>query len=715
MPFVGRGDLRTIYGRGLKGDTGAQGPTGPAGAAGAPGGSDPAFASWIRTPASETAEALADGYAADPNPSLIGGTARWYGDSWSAGFGLAAGQSYIQRAAAEHGITSFENVAVSGSAAQSIGTLMIAAAGAFHWDEGDADLVVFNGGLNDARYSDLSLAANHKWLKSMKHSIRIAVALALGKQRIGWDNYTRWAYAGAGWFSGPYLYSTNGATVGVTQSTGNGATFSFAGDEVTIVCGGFHTETTCVADFAIDGEHVRTVRFVDDGVLYPSSGSTIGYRAERFTGLGPGPHTITITKADTTNAALYLDCGIERSDAPPLVLVNKEPTLPADVYAMYDPYDNGNDNSIRAMQKVMDDVAAEFPGVRLCDLPTLAPVTDFQADLIHPNTAGRDKLQAAVSAALGPAGLGNRVEDLAPGNRIRRALDAPRKTVVTRLRAGAALQPYNIPEGATALRIRVGGGAGGAGSGRRGAAGTVRCGGGAGAGAGYDEITLATFGLPRTIYAWAGAGGPGGAAVTTDDTNGNNGTNGVASYVVTDPALPADESIYLAYAAGGARGLGGTNAAGTGGASTVSRMGQSGSGGAASATGGAGGTTAVNGFGGTGQGGGAGGGISAANAAAAGGAGWWSGLFLLGTIAAPAAGTNTGGAGGAGTATTMQGRFAAGPSGGGGGANLAGAGGAGGAGGLMSGGGGGGASVNGNASGAGGKGGDGFVEITAFF
>lgn len=661
-------------------------------------------------------QALNSAYVADPAVNLTGKTARWYGDSWAAGYGLTAGQSYIQLAATQMGCTTFQNLAVSGSALQSVGGLMIWHGSAYEWSENAANLVVINAGINDARYNDLSLAANRAWLKALKHSLRMSVALAMGAQRIVFNNYTYWTYGGAGWFNGPYPYSTDGTNVAATTTPGNTAVFAFEGDEVTMLVGGYYTDTTCVADFYIDGEHVRTVRFENDQVLYPSSATTVGFTAQRFTGLAPGPHTLQVTKADTTSAALYIDSAFTRSATPPLVLINKEPTLPSSVYSLYSPYNNGNDNSIKAMQKVVDDVASEFTGVRLCNLPVLTPVTDFQADFIHPNgTTGVPKLQAAVVAALSQPGLFNRVEDIAESPRIRRQL-TPRNTVVTRFLGGSTLVPYNIPTGAVAIRIKSLGSGGSAGSGRRGAAGTVRCGGGGGSGGGYDEILMSTFGLPPTIYVTAGGSVAGGAAVTTDNTDGNNGTNGVPSYVVTDNTLPANEAIYLSYAPGGARGLGGTATLGTGGASQASRMGLTGNGGSASTTGGNGVATVTNGYGGVGQGGGSGGGITSGNVAGTGGTGWWSGLFITSVFSVPSGGANTGGNGGAGNATTpLQGRFASGPSGGGGGANLSGAGGTGGAGGRGSGGGGGGASVNGNNSGAGGASGEGFVEITAYF
>lgn len=674
---------------------------------------DPVMADLLADADSETYGAAAEAFTPDPKASLAGGTARWYGDSWSAGYGLGAGNSYIQKAATEYGMTTFDNLAVSGSAAQSIGTLMVWGGSAFEWTEGCADLLVLNAGLNDARYNDLSLAANYKWLKSLVNSLRVGVAVALGKERVPWNDYSRWTYT-AGWLGGAYLYSTDGAQLGYTLSRGASATFDFEGDEVTVICGGYYTETTAVADFYIDDEHIRSVRFVDDTVIYPGSGTTVGYRAERFTGLAPGPHTVKIVKADDTTAAVYLDSAFERSDSPPLVLINKEPTLPADVYAMYDPYDNGNDDSIKAMQKAVDDVAAEF-GVRLCNLPVLTPVTDFQADLIHPDASGRDILQAAVVEALAPPILTDRVGSLAATTRVHRVVAAPRRTVVSRYKA-VLLAPVHVPEGAVGYRVRALGGGGGGGSGRRGAAGTVRCGGGGSSGAGFCDVYGSTYGLPRVIYVTAGTGGAGGAAITADDTNGNDGVSGIPSYVVTDSALPADEGIYLAYASGGTRGRGGTNATGLQGAAVASLAGLSGIGAAASTTGGVGVTTTANGYNGVGQGGGSGGGLTTGNAQSAGGNGWWSGFFHTVTLAAPAGGTAGGGNGAAGSpASSLQGRFMAEASGAGGGSNASGAGGAGGKGGRGSGGGGGGASVNGSASGKGGDGGDGFVEITWYF
>lgn len=674
---------------------------------------DAATGANLADPDSASYAGAAAAFPPDPKPDLIGGTVRYYGDSWASGYGLGAGNSFIQKAAEDHGITTSVNLAVPGSAAQLIGTLMLSA-GAFQWNEGDADLLVICAGLNDARYNDLSLAANSKWLKSMRNSLRLAAALAMGKERVGWDDYSRWSYTGT-WLPGSYIYSSNGATVAATTTPGATGTFTFEGDEGTIVVGGYISESTAVVDFYLDGEKVRTVRLFDDTVLYPGSAANVGWRAERFAGLTPGEHSLKVVKADDTNAAVYVDCGIERSDNPTQMKFAIEPILPADVYALYDPYDNGNDASIKAMQGVIDDVVTEFSGIQACRLPELIPVTDFQADLIHPNTLGRDKLRAALNETLDPPLLVERVDDLVASSAVARALGVPREVEVTQFIL-TLLAPYTIPEGAKALRLRGVAGGGGGGSGRRAANLSQGCGGGGGAGGGAFDLMLPTFGLPPILYVTAGNGGAGGAAITLNSTDGNNGVHGIASYVVTDSALPADESIYLAYAPGGTRGTGGTAATGPGGASVPSQRGLSGNGGAASAAGGAGATTTTNGYNGVGQGGGAGGGLTAGNVAAAGGNGWWSSLFLTSVFAAPVGGANTGVAGGTGVPTTrIQGRLESEASGAGGGASLASAAGAGGKGGRGSGGGGGGASRNGFASGAGGAGGDGFVEITAYF
>lgn len=264
--------------------------------------------------------------------------------------------------------------------------------------------------------------------------------------------------------------------------------------------------------------------------------------------------------------------------------------------------------------------------------------------------------------------------------------------------------PYAIPVGAKVLKVRAQGSGGGGGSGRRGAAGTIRCGGGGGGGGGLSEWEIAVTDLAvSTLYVNVGAGGTGGAAQTVDDTNGVNGYTGGASSVNTTGTPGFANTI--AHANGGGAGSGGTTNSGLAGAGALGRINGS--------NGGAGSTTGLIGGNGTGSvspGAGAGGGLTAANVASNGG----NGGYTSGRYMSASNGTAGVAPGGNGTLVADSPVLSSGYGGGGGASHSSGAGGSG-ASPVNGAGGGGGASVNGNDSGPGGNGGDGFVEIVAYF
>lgn len=164
--------------------------------------------------------------------------------------------------------------------------------------------------------------------------------------------------------------------------------------------------------------------------------------------------------------------------------------------------------------------------------------------------------------------------------------------------------PYDIPAGATRVKMELMGGGGGGGSGRKGPAGSNRFGGN---GAGRGGLTVVEFDaaeLPSTVYVTVGAGGVGGASRTVNNSQGADGAQGDDTRVSTTPS----EATAVAYAVGGARGQGGATIAQPpanvpGGAGHTQ---QGGVGGAAS-------TAGALSFGGLLGGGGAGRGIASAN------------------------------------------------------------------------------------------------------
>lgn len=282
--------------------------------------------------------------------------------------------------------------------------------------------------------------------------------------------------------------------------------------------------------------------------------------------------------------------------------------------------------------------------------------------------------------------------------------------LVTQYLTAQAATPYVIPPGAKTLTIRCSGGGGGGGSGARMGTGVLATGGGSGSSGityVYDipVAELTALGV-TTLYVTNGAGGTGGAAVLSDTNNGNTGSDGVGSYVATTSGVPTLANC-LAEAAAGHGGAGGNSSGAAAGGAGIAATSTTG-GIASSATGAAGlngGATAGNGHGGAGSGGG----ITTGNAQSAGGTGGYiNGKYTVGAAGGPAGGASPGANAGAPVVGNTQGA-------GGGGSSLASAAGAGGNGLYGSGGGGGGASRNGFNSGAGGKGGDGFVEIIAYF
>jgi hypothetical protein len=663
-------------------------------------------------------------YASDPKQAYAG-TSWWkYGDSWIGEYGLSS-NGFITQTAAALSVSTVHNLAEFGSPIQSWCHLMLQNGGGFAWAAQTGGAVIAGTGLNDSRYTDLSLAANLAYKRAARNSLDIAVALWRGNARVGWTTTvgaTAWGYAGT-WTSPGYAYSTVG-TLARTTVKGSVAALGFTGNEVSVIIGTDNAGSKCVVECAIDGVvQAPRKRLHDDGVVYPGGANTVAYRLLRFTDLEDGPHSLTITKVDPSTDALYIDSAVTpNSNAPDVYLV--EPSiLDASAYTnvAYAPYNNGTAASTRVMQRMFEDVAREWEGVHVVADSLLTGTVDYQADDLHPNAStGTPKLVASLTAKVTQAPtVANRAEDriagAALGRGAKKKITKNPKSVTYRYDVPGNLYALSIPDGAIGMRIRACGPGGGGGSARRGAAGTVCCGGGAGGSGGYMDTFLTTEGLPATVYVTVGAGGNGGAAVGADSTNGAPGTSGNPTYVTTDQTVPADESVYLAYACAGKPGAGGTAATGSAGAAQASSAGLTAVGAAASTTGGAGLATAANGYNGLGQGGGSGGGITAAGAQSAGGAGWWSNLFMTAVLAAPAGGVAGGGAGTSGIPTRVSGVLRTEGSGAGGGSNLTGPGGAGGAGGRGSGGGGGGASLNGSASGAGGVGGDGFVEITFYF
>ncbi len=114
---------------------------------------------------------------------------------------------------------------------------------------------------------------------------------------------------------------------------------------------------------------------------------------------------------------------------------------------------------------------------------------------------------------------------------------------------------FNVPAGATMVRVILDGAGGGGGSGRRGAAGAIRGGGGGGQGGDTIDVIIPlihTAGTVTVLNYLLADGGNGGAAVTANDTNGNNGTNASDSWF-------GQGSLNATYVAtGGKAGKGGT-------------------------------------------------------------------------------------------------------------------------------------------------------------
>ena len=330
---------------------------------------------------------------------LAGTTMTVHGDSWSMGYGLAAGERFTSRVAQALGMVE-DNKGISGSAAGGIGHLMLPdpSSWPYGWTARNDGALVICAGLNDSRYKDLSDPANASWLRTAKHSLRLACAMALGQPRVGYADPS-WALY-PGWTGVAYSWSTTGP-IAATTTPGTTATINFDGSEISVIMGGWQSEDTAEAEFYIDNVLVRRTLYSNDLEVYPSSTVAVGWTLERFTDLAPGPHQLKIIKADATSALLYVDSYILPAERAPLVTLAKEPPIDPSVYAdpAFAPYDQGSIASTLAMHQVIDEVARAFDGVRVAGLESLDYPTDFQADGVHPTAAGSAPLVTTLSEA----------------------------------------------------------------------------------------------------------------------------------------------------------------------------------------------------------------------------------------------------------------------------------------------------------------------------
>lgn len=340
-----------------------------------------------------TVEAALDELAAVTGAgSLEGVTLTAYGNSWVAGTSHA--HPWVSRIASRLPLAAVRNRGYGGSTSYNIVAAVNSGANSTIWTPGDRGIVVIGGALNDARLHNTDARSIATYKRSITTACRILRSAARYEQGAA-TLVGPWVYpalALGGWYSGD---------VGVANTAGHYAEFTFTGTEVTLIVGRERVGGNGGTSVVKEGATVLATFDHGGGTDGPGADYEVSVAQDsiHLSGLAAGSHTIRLEHTGGTN--VWFDGWATPSATPPTIVLLIDPGLVD--YSGYAPYNVGSDVAIDAYAAAAAEVAAAFPTgeVVVCDpRPGWSAATMICDDDVHPNDRGAGHLAAALASTL---------------------------------------------------------------------------------------------------------------------------------------------------------------------------------------------------------------------------------------------------------------------------------------------------------------------------
>lgn len=313
-----------------------------------------------------------------------------YGNSYASGVGASAGSRRWSALLAAHFGWAEVNRAVPGERSrETLGHVLGADPKA--WATGSAGPVALQCALNDLRASGVGTLGLREFRHCLRTLLTVLTVAGVRAEQNAVD-----LYAGT-WTVNSYAQSSGGINAYTSQQYAS-ATVAFDDAEINVLLPVLPGAGP-VVEFRIDGVPVRTVDYSNQCA---SGAVTV---TERFAGLAPGGHLLTIAKVDTGPGVLFLDCFLFPAAATrtSVVLVTE---CPIAAWSGYAPFNQGNEYALAAYRGVIASVAAEFPSASVADpRPAWNTATMMAADGVHPNDLGHQTIAAAAITAAATLGF----------------------------------------------------------------------------------------------------------------------------------------------------------------------------------------------------------------------------------------------------------------------------------------------------------------------
>jgi lysophospholipase L1-like esterase len=314
-----------------------------------------------------------------------------YGNSYAAGVGASSAATRWSAILANRLGMSEVNRAVGGDRSRdTLGHALGVDTRA--WTTGTPGLVALQCALNDLRYSGVATLG----LREFRHCLRTLLTL-FTVAGVRAEQSAADLYAGA-WTQGNSFTASSGGTNAYTTAQWASATVGFSDTEINVLLPVLPGAGP-VVEFRIDGVPVRTVDYTNQCA---SGAVTV---TERFNGLAPGGHLLTVAKVDPGSAPMFLDCFLFPGAAPrsPLVLVTD---CPITAWSGFAPFNQGSEYALAAYRGALAAVAADFPSVRVADpRPAWNTATMLGPDGVHPNDLGHSVIADAAASAAAALGF----------------------------------------------------------------------------------------------------------------------------------------------------------------------------------------------------------------------------------------------------------------------------------------------------------------------
>lgn len=310
-----------------------------------------------------------------------------YGHSFTDGSGLADPATGYTRLVAAERHDDLHSFGLGGSLVHQAAERLYGT-GEASWSTGNTADVLIQANINTARDFGVDALA----LATSRNALRVMLATVTASRRVE-DSHSTHAYGGS-WQTKRMPWASGGA-VHVATRNNSYVQFKAYGGEYVSLRGVVGPGITIRVSDRTAG---RTIGRIKTGQrvhrAYSHEGIPVVYRLPASV----AKHTIRMTKESGTGT-FTLDARLPRRPDPGTVILVKEPYL-AD-YSLSTAHPNGSDAAIDAFNKVLGDVAREFPSAFTVDLNAAGwdKNSFLQADGVHPNEAGNRFMADTVEIA----------------------------------------------------------------------------------------------------------------------------------------------------------------------------------------------------------------------------------------------------------------------------------------------------------------------------